>query len=260
MMSQRQLHPGDLPIRTVEPASPIPLYHQVETSLREMINNGLLQPADVLPPELELARAYGVGRHTMRMALSRLVADNLIVRKAGRGTVVQARLDRMKFYLDRSFTRQMADMGRRARSRILEASTGTIDSSAPAPLLDKLGAPCFRLARLRFGDSEPIGLQSTTIVIEQCPDLPNFDFNQESLYDVLSREYRLAITEIRHTASAVIADELQAKLLQIKKGDPLLVIKTVAYLDSGEPIEATTSVYRADHYEYNIHDTFGPCG
>ncbi len=181
------------------------------------------------------------------------------MRKAGRGTVVQARLDRMKFYLDRSFTRQMADMGRRAHSRVLEAATGTIDASAPPPLLGKLGSPCFRLSRLRFGDSEPIGLQTTTIVIEQCPALPGFDFNRESLYDVLRAEYRLAITEIQHTASAAIADDLQAKLLQIRKGDPLLVIKTVAYLDSGEPIEATTSVYRADHYEYTIRDTIGPC-
>ena len=59
------------------------------------------------------------------------MAAHLIDRKAGRGTIVKARPDRMQFYLDRSFTRQMADMGRQARSRVLSACTGVIDPTSP---------------------------------------------------------------------------------------------------------------------------------
>lgn len=254
---QRYLH--ELPIRPVDPASPIPLYHQVETTLRALIQDGVLSPGDLLPPEMELSRAFGVGRHTMRMALSRLADDRLITRKAGRGTVVSRQMGRLQFFLDRSFTRQMADMGRRAHSRVLQAFSGVVDDSAPAALKARLGAPCFNLIRLRFGDDEPIGLQKSIVLTEQCPGLEQHDFNTESLYDVLARVYRLVVQEIRHTVTAVAADDLKAELLQVNVGDPLLLVNTAAYLASGEIIEYTTSYYRADLYEYSTSSTYSPC-
>ncbi len=258
-MPNRQLTTSQLPIFPADPGSPIPLYHQVETSLRGMVQSGLIAPGDTLPPELELSRAYGVSRHTMRMALSRLVDENLIARKAGRGTIVSQPADRMKFYLDRSFTHQMADMGRTSRSRVLEASTGVITAESPAALRTRLGAPYFHLVRLRLGGEEPIGLQSALVVTELCPGLETYDFNRESLYDVLAREYKLVIAEIGHTASAVAADAEQARLLGVTPGAPLLVVTTTTYLNDGQIIEYTTSYYRADRYEYSTTTLFTPC-
>ncbi|MBN1965107.1 MAG: GntR family transcriptional regulator [Anaerolineae bacterium] len=258
-MATQQIKVEDLPIRPVNPDSPIPLYHQVDTSLRQMIRSGVLLPGYTLPPELELSRAFAVGRHTMRNALSRLVDDGLIRRKAGRGTVVMQQTDRIQFYLDRSFTRQMADMGRHPRSTVLEAHTGIIDGHAPAPLRRNTGDSYLYLKRLRFGDEEPIGLQETMILTRTCPGLERFDFNRESLYEVLAREYKLLIHEITHRVSAVLADEVLADLLQISAGDPLLIFKTMAHLEGGALIEATTSHYRADRYEYITTDSYTPC-
>lgn len=258
-METRQVTIEDLPITPADPNSPIPLYHQIETSLRGFIQTGDLGPGDILPPEIELSRAYGVGRHTMRMALSRLADERLITRKAGRGTMVSLQTGRIQFFLDRSFTRQMADMGRAARSRILQSFNGTVDTSAPPTLKQYDGARCYFLMRLRFGDEEPIGLQKSTILTDLCPGLERYDFNEESLYDVLLREYRLVIHEIVHTVSATVADDLKAELLKINEGDPLLVVNTAAYLDNGDLIEHTTSYYRADRYEYNTRSTYAPC-
>ncbi len=255
-MNRPPVHNSELPISPVDPESPIPLYHQVEADLRELIRSGTLSPGDVLPPETELSRVYDVGRHTVRQALARLVADQLIERKAGRGTSVKKQPDRTRFYLDRSFTRQMADLGRTARSQVLTTATGTIDSNAPQPLQSKRGTDYFYLERLRFGDDEPVGLQAARIATDRCPDLEQHDFNRLSLYDVLSREYRLAITRIEHTVSATLADPQQAELLRVRAGDPLLVIKTAAFLDNDEIIEFTTSHYRADRYEYSTTHTY----
>src|SRR5690606_11013840 len=104
----------------------------------------------------------------------------------GRGTFVKEKPDRNKFYLDRSFTRQMADMGVEAHSTVLAKAGGMIDANAPAALRSKANAPFFYLRRLRLGDGEPIGLQSTTIVTERCPGIERYDFSVHSLYDVLS--------------------------------------------------------------------------
>jgi GntR family transcriptional regulator len=250
---------GALPITAPDTTSGIPLYRQVEDDLRRLISEGVLPPGGTLPPELELSHTYGVGRQTVRMALSRLAADDLIARFAGRGTFVRVPSDdRRKFYLDCSFTRQMAELGLQAHSKVLEIGSGTISPISPEPLHERLGAPFLRLVRLRLGDSEPIGIQSTVIVTEQCPGIERVDFNQHSLYGVLSEKYRLPIGEINHSVSATVADSLQAALLQVAAGAPLLIVNTTARLEDGSVIEQTTSFYRADKYEYSTKHTFSP--
>lgn len=258
-MKNKHVRVNELPIQPADPNSPVPLYHQIETSLRRFIQKGHLVPGDVLPPEIELSRAFDVGRHTMRVALARLADDGLIERKAGRGTIVTKQTDRVQFFLDRSFTRQMADMGRESHSQVLQSFTGTIDADSPAPLREYSGSRFFYVIRLRFGDEEPIGLQKTTIILDRCPDIERFDFNRESLYELLSREYKLAIHEITHCVSAALADKLEADLLQIRENDPLLLVKTKAFLTDGQLIEYTTSLYRADRYEYHTRDTYSRC-
>jgi GntR family transcriptional regulator len=240
----------------VDTESPVPLYRQIENDLRRLIGSGKLPPDATLPPEKDLSRAYGVSRHTMRKALARLVADDLISRRAGQGTRVKTQADRMEFYLDRSFTRQMADMGRTAHSRVLKLAKGVIDKSYPDVFHDDLGSACLHLVRLRFGDGEPIALQSSIVLMDMCPRLDGYDFNRESLYDVLAREYQLIITEIQHTISAVVADEFQAEMLQVEHAAPLLLVKTTALLDDEQVIESSIAYYRADRYEYRTTDVY----
>lgn len=242
---------ADLPIASVDPGSPVPLYFQVESDLRRLMRGGELAPGESIPPEQELCQGYGVSRHTIRLALSRLAAENLISRGAGRGTFVLPGADRTRFFLDCSFTCQMAEMGRQAHSQVLHASTGRIDATYPPPLQTQAGAPCFHLERLRFGDDEPIGIQHLTIVTSCCPGLESFDFSESSVYEVLSRAYRLEIVEIQHMVGAAVADGEQAALLDVPPGSPLLVVNTTAFLENRQPIEFTSSCYRADRYEYS---------
>ena len=255
-MGLQPLRVDELALKPLNPESPVPLYHQIESNLRHLISTGQLSPGQLLPPEMELSKAYGVGRHTIRMALSRLVSDDLIARRAGRGTYVRSLEERQNFYLDRSFTRQMQDMGKTASSRLLETSQGVVDEYAPNRIRHREGERYYRLFRLRFGDGEPIGIQSTTVLTDACQDIQKHDFEKESLFEVLTQDYGLVITRLDHAISAQAANQLQADLLQVHPGDPLLLVTSTSFLDTGEIIETTTSYYRADRYEFHTSDTF----
>ncbi len=256
-MSGRQIQLLDLKITPIDTRSPIPLYYQVEADLRALLNSDRVMAGDLLPTEHDLAEAYGVGRHTIRTALSRLVNDHLIVRKAGHGTVVQPREDRRQFSLARSFTHQMAAMGLQARSVVLAQEIRTVQAGDPRALSDLIGKPCLILERLRLGNDEPLGLQRAFVMLERCPGLEQMDFGVHSLYEVLSNTYHLVITTITHTISAVAADKRQAHLLRIEAHAPLLVVTTYATLDSGEIIESSVTAYRADKYEYTTTQMSG---
>ncbi|MEZ4703275.1 MAG: GntR family transcriptional regulator [Rhodothermales bacterium] len=242
-------------ITPIDPASPIPLYYQVESDLRRLIAAEVLGPGVTIPAEHDLCATYGVSRHTMRTALSRLVADNLIARSAGRGTVVCTPEARIPFSLDRSFSRQIAELGQAARSIVLGQAAGRVGAGHPEALHAAAGRPCLDLLRLRLGDEDPIGIQQTTVLTERCAGLETFDFTDASLYEVLAGHFRLDIQKIHHTIAAASADAEQAERLDVAPGTPLLVVRTTAYLHDDAVIEHTVSHYRSDRYEYAITHT-----
>jgi GntR family transcriptional regulator len=244
-------------ITPIDPASPVPLYFQVESDLRRLIREEAFHTGTTLPPEYDLCATYGVSRHTMRTALGRLAADRLIARSPGRGTVVCAEETRTRFSLDRSFTRQMRELGRAARSVVLKRREGIVGPKRPDPLHQVIGEPYLELRRLRLGDGEPIGIQETTVLTGRCPGLDAFDFAEASLYETLAVHYRLDIQKIQHSISAAGADDRQSELLNVSAGAPLLVVRTSAFLGDDSLIEHTISHYRSDRYEYTITHTPG---
>jgi GntR family transcriptional regulator len=244
-----------LPYSPVDPHSPIPLYHQIYLDLRQMIQRGVISPGDMLPPELDICQAYSVGRQTIRQAIARLVDEDQVERFAGRGTFVREQPNHIQFFLDRSFSQQMREMGRVPHSQLLSHGLGNVDQESVPALHTYQGKACLTLERLRLGDAEPICHQTSTILSERCPGIEGHDFANQSLYEILATRYNLPINRIDHVVRAVAADGYRADLLNIQEGTPLLFVATTSYLDDGEIIEHTASYYRADRYEYSTTQT-----
>jgi GntR family transcriptional regulator len=219
-----------------------------------MIQRDILSPGDMLPPELDICQAYNVGRQTVRQAIARLVDEDLVERFAGRGTFVREQTSHVQFFLDRSFSQQMRELGRSPNSHLLNQQIGTVGLEVNA-LQAYQGKPCLTLERLRLGDSEPICHQTSTILSELCPGIEQYDFANQSLYEVLANRFHLMISRIDHVVRAVAADGYRADLLEVEEGTPLLFVGTTTYLEDGELIEYSASYYRADRYEYSTTQT-----
>jgi len=125
MNERKNILPGSDDFR-VNHQSPTPLYHQVYLHIRELITSNQLAAGEMLPPEIDLANFFSVGRHTIRQALSKLVDERLVERFSGRGTFVCKNEKQENFYLDRSFTQQMAALGLEAHSKVLEKNRGRL--------------------------------------------------------------------------------------------------------------------------------------
>src|SRR5262249_5221027 len=79
---------GESPVSTVESPDFRPLYAQVKELLIARLVRGEWRPGGVLPSEFSLAATFGVSQGTVRKALDEMAAQNLVVRRQGRGTFV----------------------------------------------------------------------------------------------------------------------------------------------------------------------------
>jgi DNA-binding transcriptional regulator YhcF (GntR family) len=75
-------------MKRLDPASPVPLYHQLAEALRADIADGTIAPGELLPPLRSAAAAWGVNLHTVRHAYRALAEAGLVRTSAPRGSVV----------------------------------------------------------------------------------------------------------------------------------------------------------------------------
>ncbi len=197
----------DLRITPVNEDNPIALYQQVHMDLLNLIQSCKLQPGDMLPTEKKLCDAYQIGPQTLREAVTRLVNQNLLERTQGSGTSVLPDQYRLTFFLDRNFAQQMIEMGLTPRSEVWRINRQFIDETSPSSIQRKIGSNSLELTRLRFGDDIGIGVQYTTIITDECPELGDEDFEKGSLYSLLLTKYQLPITSIDQTVRVTLSDE-----------------------------------------------------
>jgi DNA-binding GntR family transcriptional regulator len=70
----------------LDPDSPVPLYEQLASTLREQIDEGRITSR--LPSESSLVQEYGVSRGTVRRAVGLLIEAGYARVSRGRGTFV----------------------------------------------------------------------------------------------------------------------------------------------------------------------------
>lgn len=66
---------------------------QLINHFKSLILSGVYKPGDLLPPEITLAKEFGVNRTTMSKALGSLAGNGILLRRQGSGTYVAKDLD-----------------------------------------------------------------------------------------------------------------------------------------------------------------------
>jgi GntR family transcriptional regulator len=227
----------------------LPLYHQLKTAILHEIQAGRWKPGDRLPTEDELIARFRVSKITVRQALRELTDMGYIRRAQGRGTfVLHPPLEEGPRELT-SFTGEMRGHGRVATSRVIDQDV----VEAPADIASRLGvavgAPLFRLKRLRLADGEPMGLQTAYIPLALVPDIERLSFVDASLYEVLAARYSLRPAAAREAHRAVPVPDDAALLLQVPAGSPVLSAERLTTLADGRPLEYVHSIMRGDRYK-----------
>jgi DNA-binding GntR family transcriptional regulator len=226
-----------------------PRYRAIERAMRQRLAK--LAPGAELPSDAELCEEFGVSRMTARHAMHHLAQEGLLFRAPGRGTFVAEAPTHRRANSLLSFSNEMRRQGRVPTSRIVGRALRAPTREEALRLQLKEGEKVLWLKRIRLADGEPTALESTRLNRRTAAAVLRASLERESLHAVLVRA-GFPPTKGRATIDAEAASADDARWLQMRKGDPMLVERRVIVDDQGRPLEFTESRYPADRYALDV--------
>ncbi len=224
----------------------VPRYHEIEQALRTRIAD--LAPHAPLPSDAQLCEEFGVSRMTARGAVQRLVHEGLVYRVPGRGTfVAPARANRTASRI-MSFSDEMRRRGRSPESRVVQKRR------RPATDIERhrLGVDAVVvLRRVRLADGEPVALETAVFPAEKVAPVLEGLAHDGSLFAALT-DAGLVPTAGSASLQAEAATAEDARLLDVKRGAPLLVERRLIRDQAGAPLEWTESRYAGARYGLDV--------
>ena len=226
-----------------------PIYIQIEDDIIEKIKNKELKVNEQIMTEEQLCEKYGASRMTINKAISNLVQNGYIYRKAGKGSFVQPPHVVKNTGQGRSFSEDMKYHGFQPGAKLIEYC---IKRASEAPdAAQKMGLAeedmLHYFVRVRTGDGLPIAI-SYTYVSQQC--LPAIDINSlEGSFYEYAKQQGLLIGHWENEMTACLPTEEQKELLGI--GDEALLLNAhTTCLDDGRVFEFIRTFYIGSRYTY----------
>lgn len=228
-----------------------PLYEQIKILITQSLVAGEWRPGEVIPSELELASRFKVSQGTVRKAIDELAAENILVRRQGKGTFVATHTEEHTQY---RFLRIVELSGKKEfpSSEVLYCERGKADSTAADRLGLKRGAPVMLVRRVLRFSGEPVILDDICLSATLFKGLSEALITEfhGTLYSLYESRYGTRIIRAEERIQAVAADESAAKLLGIEMNAPLLDVDRVAYTYGDQPVEWRVSRCNTQHHCY----------
>ncbi len=222
--------------------------------MREL-QNEKWKPGEAIPSEAELAKQHEVSRTTVRQAIGDLVSLGYLVRRQGKGTYV-ARDSRS------SAASKLQGFAEELRSRGVNVSLKVkvievVD--CPNKIADKLRVPrgtdVIKVARIATVDKQPIFRETSYLLLPPNASVEDVSKHSEVYNHIYGffEHYGVKIAFGSQTISATQATYDDAKDLEIKYSEPILVVRRVTSDDTGTPVEFSEVRYPSSRYEYEVN-------
>jgi GntR family transcriptional regulator len=229
-----------------------PLYLQIKELLTASLAALEWSPGETIPSELELAARFGVSQGTVRKAIDALAADNLVVRRQGKGTFVATHTEEMASMF--RFLRIRRNDGRDEypASRLVDVRRRKAPAEAARGLELKTGDAVIALRRVLEYGEQPAVLDEIVVPATLFKGLTRgkVERYRGSMYGLFETQFGVRIVRAREKLSAVAADAARAKLLRVPAGTPLLAVERTTYTFGDRPVEWRRGLCSTRNHHY----------
>ncbi|PLR77695.1 GntR family transcriptional regulator [Bacillus sp. V3-13] len=227
------------------------LYLQVIDRIKQDIDEGRYKEREKLPSEFDLAKQLGVSRATLREALRILEEENVIIRRHGVGTFVNAKP------LFTSGIEQLNSVTSMIEQAGMTPGTIFLSSSTLSPTEEDLRRfSCTKddeivvSERVRTANGEPVVYCIDKVPKKIMPE--SFSHEQESLLSILEEKAGRKITYAVAQIEPIGYHERISPILECDPETALLVLKQMHFDETDEPVLYSVNYFKADKFSFHV--------
>jgi GntR family transcriptional regulator len=207
----------------LNPASPLPLYHQLADLLLEGIRSGEYRSGSRIPSETDLARRFRIGRPTVRQATDQLVRRRCLERRRGSGTYVVDPPERVDLFSLAGTLASFERGGVPVKSTLVQRTRRLhVEPDAENPFS---GREAWHLARLSRAHGDPVLLEDLYLDIGRFAGLDRHSLAGRSLSQLVDEQYHLRPESADQNFRVARAGERRGELLGCSRQASILLVK-----------------------------------
>lgn len=213
--------------------NPMPLYIQLKEELIKSIIEGKWEVNSQIPTEQELMKTYGVGRATVREAISLLVNQGYLCKNQGIGTFVIRNKPSLGFepLISLSFT--LKTKGLKGDNIVLDKHLFLAREEILKKLKWNNEKNCLYIRRLRSVETVPIAIE-TSYFSEEFNDSRLDKKYLESITDIIIKDLKVKISKFEQTFILRPSTKEEQELLKISEESQVLFMERWIYAENKE--------------------------
>jgi len=228
-----------------------PLYLQVKKRITESLAEGLWNPGQSIPSEVELAQSFSVSQGTVRKAIDELAAENILIRRQGKGTFVASHDEegsQLRFLRLTSTQNNKENLDNHLVSFTKEKATNKIAKSLGV----NIGTTVVSIKRVLTFNQKPLILDFIKVPASSFRKLTSEMIVEKkgAMYRMYETEFGIQMLRAQEKIRAVAADADTSELLGVKKNTPVLSGERSAVTYSEKPIEWRLGLCLTENHHY----------
>ena len=229
-----------------------PLYLQIRDLLTQSLDAAEWKPGEAIPSEIELAARYQVSQGTVRKAIDALAAENLLVRRQGKGTFVATHTEDKSSVFRFLRIRRNDGVDEAPHSHLLDVRRGKASAEVARLLQLRAGEAVIILRRILEYAGEPVVLDEITLPAALFRGLTKMrhDAFRGSMYGFFESEFGVRMVRADERIRAIAADPVTAGLLHLPAESPILAVDRIAYTYGDRPVELRRGLCATRNHHY----------
>ena len=218
------------------------------------LQSGEWKPSSAIPSEQELAVRFKVSQGTVRKAIDELAAENLLVRRQGKGTFVATHAEQ---HIPYRFLRLFPDNGEpgsqgAAQRQIIDCKRVRASAEVARALALQPGEGGLQVRRVLSFTNIPTILEDVWLPAGPFKGLTaeRLTAYDGPMYALFESEFGVCMVRAEEKIRAVLPDAEQCALLKIGSQTPLLRVDRTAYTYNDTPMEMRRGLYLTDTHYY----------
>ena len=229
-----------------------PLYRQIKALMTKSLQLAEWRPGEAIPSELDLAARFKVSQGTVRKAIDELAAENLLVRRQGKGTFVATHAEEQVRFRFLRLRPDESEVPSEMSRRLIDCRRQHAPIEVARALRLRASDPAIRVRRVLSFRAAPVVLDDIWLPAALFKGLTveRLAAHEGPMYGLFESEFGVRMIRAEEKIRALAADAVSAQLLELGPGAPLLGVERLSMTYGDRPVELRRGLYNTTSHHY----------